>query len=45
MVKRIGFSVAELKYFDVGDILDIAGVIVGDESGERMATQADYDAF
>lgn len=47
IMKKIGFSVAELEWFDVGNILDIAIEYVkqdGDEI-ENEATQEDFDMF
>lgn len=36
----------ELKYFEVGDILDVALECVKDlGGGERQATQSDFDSF
>ncbi len=36
----------ELKYFEVGDVLDVATELVNDlDTGERQATQSDFDSF
>lgn len=45
IIKNMGFSVGELKYFDVGDILDVADEMVKDKSSVREATQEDFDRF
>lgn len=50
IAKKVGFSVSEMKYFDVGDIIGVAGVYFGgaDEPESeyvRKATQDDFDNF
>ena len=41
----MGFSVGELKYFDIGDILDVANEYVEEKSDTKQATQEDFDRF
>ena len=45
IVKNMGFSVAELKFFDIGDILDVANEYISGKSDVRQATQEDFDRF
>lgn len=45
IVKNMGFSVGELEYFDVGDILDVADEMIRGKSTTREATQEDFDNF
>ncbi len=45
IIKNMGFSVGELEYFDVGDILDVAGEMVKEKSNVKEATQEDFDRF
>lgn len=48
ILKKIGFSVNELIYFDVGDIFNIAFEYLKaleEEAGPQTATQEDIDAF
>lgn len=46
--KKLGFTVADLEFFDIGDILDVAIEAVKDdkdEETERQATQDDINRF
>ena len=45
IVKRIGFSVAELEFFDVGDVIDVAYEFTDEQGDVRQATQEDFDRF
>ena len=48
IVKKLGFAVADLEFFDIGDILDIAIEAIKDdkdEETERRATQEDINRF
>lgn len=47
IAKRIGLSIAEFKYFDIGDILDVANEYISefDDENTTQATQEDFDNF
>ena len=45
IVKKTGFSVAELEFFDVGDVIDVAYEFIDEQGDVRQATQEDFDRF
>jgi len=43
LVRKIGFSVADLKFFNIGNLIDIMCEMFG--LSEQEATQEDFDNF